>query len=66
VIKAAASGELGGVGKIGEKGKTICKDCNVKTECAQHPQMIELTRQYKLPFAERDYPLIASLAEGWK
>jgi len=63
VIKAAAGGELAGVGKIGQAGKTVCKDCNVKTQCMQHPRMMELLVEYQKEFTERDYEKIALLAQ---
>lgn len=63
VIKAAAGGELAGVGKIGQAGKTVCKDCNVNKQCMQHPQMIELLEEYQKDFGQRDYEKIALLAK---
>lgn len=62
VIKAAAEGELAGVGKIGVSGKTTCRDCNVRTQCAVHPLMTELLKEYQKPFIERDFRRIARLA----
>lgn len=62
VIKAAASGELAGVGRLDASGKTLCRDCNVHEQCTLHPDMIGLLDQYQKPYEERDYALIASLA----
>jgi mannose-6-phosphate isomerase-like protein (cupin superfamily) len=62
VIKAAAGGELAGVGKIGQAGKTVCRDCNVQNQCMQHPRMMELMVEYQKEFNERDYEKIAMLA----
>ena len=62
VIKAAGSGELAGVGKIGVAGKTICKDCNVHRQCLMHPRMIQLVEEYSKPFEQRDYSRISALA----
>jgi len=64
VVKAAASGELAGVGKLGVSGKTICKDCNVGTQCIIPPTMQELLAQYTKPFDERDYGLIAKVTDS--
>ena len=63
VFKAAGEGELGGVGRIGEKGKTICKDCPVHGQCQLHPAMLPLVEQYARPFVERDYSLIARMSQ---
>jgi hypothetical protein len=63
VVKAAATGELAGVGKLGVAGKTTCKSCNVQKNCHVHPAMTELVRQYSLPFEQRDYVRIAGLVE---
>jgi len=63
VIKAAAGGELAGVGKIGVAGKTTCKDCNVRQQCMRHPKMMELLQEYQKEFKERDYEKIALLAK---
>lgn len=62
VIKAAGSGELAGIGKIGVAGKTICKDCNVHRQCLMHPRMIQLVEEYSKPFEKRDYSRISALA----
>jgi mannose-6-phosphate isomerase-like protein (cupin superfamily) len=62
VIKAAGSGELAGVGKIGIAGKTTCKDCNVHRQCLMHPRMIQLVAEYSKPFEQRDYSRISALA----
>ena len=63
VFKAAATGELAGVGKIGTAGKTVCKDCNVKEQCTLHPKMTELLQEYTKLFEDRDYDRIRILAE---
>ena len=62
VIKAAGSGELAGVGKIGVAGKTICKDCNVARQCHMHPRMLQALEEYSKPFDQRDYNKISALA----
>lgn len=62
VIKAAASGELAGVGKLGVAGKTECRDCSSHTQCVLHPHMTELLKHYRKPFEGRDYGRIAALA----
>jgi hypothetical protein len=61
VIKAAAEGELAGVGRLGVAGKTTCKDCSMKGLCAMHPIMGELISQYGLQYEQRDYARIAEL-----
>ncbi len=61
VVKAAGAGELAGVGKLGVSGKTTCEHCPSRGQCAVHPRMTELLKQYSLPYEERDYALIASL-----
>jgi hypothetical protein len=73
VIKAAGSGELAGVGKIGVAGKTTCKDCNVHSQCLKHPRMLCILEEYSKPFEQRDYSKIRALAseidfqaEGYK
>lgn len=63
VIKAGAMGELAGVGKLGVAGKTTCEHCNVKRQCVLHPNMLRLMDEYKKPYAERDYSLIASITD---
>ena len=64
VVKAAAGGELAGVGKLGIAGKTTCQDCNVKEQCLLHPQMKSLIDEYKKPYDQRDYAWIQKYAEG--
>jgi hypothetical protein len=64
VIKAAASGELAGVGPLGVAGKTTCEKCNVHTQCALHPRMVALAEEYGRPFEERDYGRIERLIAG--
>jgi hypothetical protein len=62
VVKAAGAGELAGRGKIGEKGKTMCKECNVKEQCFKHPGMIELEKEYNKEYekgtSKRDWAKI--------
>jgi hypothetical protein len=60
VIKASGSGELAGVGKIGEKGKTTCDYCYGRP-CEFHPRMRELVEEFKKPYEERDIRKIAKL-----
>ncbi len=62
VIKAAGSGELAGVGKIGIAGKTTCKDCNVHSQCLMHPRMLEILDEYSKPYELRDYNKIITMA----
>jgi hypothetical protein len=62
VIKASATGELAGVGKLGTAGKTVCKDCSEQRHCLIPPNMSELLAHYAKPFDERDYARIAKLA----
>ena len=63
VIKASAQGELGGHGRIGEKGKTTCKDCSMNGACLFHPGMTELMSQYSQPYGKRDYVRIGSAGD---
>ena len=62
VVKAAAAGELAGVGKLGVSGKTTCPHCNVHGQCCLAVPLQALFEQYQKPFAERDYAAIAHLA----
>jgi hypothetical protein len=62
VVKAAASGELAGVGKVGIAGKTVCEYCNVHEQCTLHPLMVELRDEYSKPYQERDYSRIGRLS----
>jgi hypothetical protein len=62
VIKAASEGELAGVGMLGVAGKTVCKYCPVREQCALHPIMVELIKEYTKPYKDRDYIRIAALA----
>lgn len=55
VIKAARSGELGGVGRLGVGGKTTCKDCNVQRQCLIPPSLTMFCNEYQKPFEQRDY-----------
>jgi hypothetical protein len=61
VFKAAGTGELAGVGKIGVAGKTTCRDCHMAGRCEHHPVLDQLVAQYQLPYTERDYQTIAEL-----
>lgn len=63
VVKAAGSGELAGVGKLGVSGKTTCEYCNVKRQCIMHPNMEILLDEYKKDIKKRDYEKIAAIAE---
>src|SRR4030043_552074 len=58
VLKAAGSGELAGVGRIGISGKTVCKECPVEKQCQKHPEMLPILREYQKIFEERDWELI--------
>lgn len=62
VIKAAAGGELAGVGKLGVSGKTTCQHCNVCSQCVMPPTLQELIDQYGKPDVQRDYERIEKLA----
>jgi hypothetical protein len=55
VIKAAAVGELAGVGRIGVAGKTICEGCSMHGQCTFPPTLVELMAEYKKEFNNRDY-----------
>jgi len=58
VLKAAGTGELAGVGRIGVSGKTICKECPVEKQCQKHPEMLPILNEYQKVFEERDWDLI--------
>lgn len=58
VIKAAGTGEMAGVGRIGVSGKTICAECPVGKQCQKHPEMLPVIREYQKVFEERDWDLI--------
>ena len=60
VIKAAGSGELAGVGRIGVSGKTVCKECPVEKQCQKHPEMLSILKEYQKLFEERDWDLIGN------
>jgi hypothetical protein len=62
VLKAAAGGELAGVGKLGVSGKTTCQYCNACPQCVIPPALQELTDQYGRPDTDRDYERIEELA----
>lgn len=55
VIKAAGTGELAGVGRIGVSGKTVCKECPVEKQCQKHPEMEPILAEFQKPFAERNW-----------
>jgi len=59
VFRAGGLGSPAGVGKLGNSGKTTCKDCYKKGQCTRHPLMKQLADQYSRPFKARDYSLIA-------
>jgi hypothetical protein len=58
VLKAAGTGELAGVGRIGVSGKTVCKECPVEKQCQKHPEMLPILMEYQKVFGERDWDLI--------
>lgn len=62
VIKAAAGGELAGVGKLGVSGKTTCQYCNACSQCVMPPALQELIDQYGRPDVDRNYERIEKLA----
>ncbi len=64
VVKAAAGGELAGVGKLGVAGKTTCTDCSVHQQCQLHPLMAPFYDAYQKPYTERDYPRLRAQAEA--
>jgi hypothetical protein len=64
VIKAAGSGELAGIGRLGVSGKTTCKDCNVKRQCLIPPAMKALLEEFQKTFEERDYKRIDEMAKS--
>lgn len=63
VIKAAGSGELAGVGRIGTSGKTKCADCPAAPNCILHPRLLALIEEYSKLFEDRDYARIEALVE---
>ena len=78
VIKAAGSGELAGVGRLGVSGKTVCdwsnpkddeqtkkaKRCSNHDHCAIPPAMQALMAEYAEPFEKRDFAGISALAQA--
>ena len=62
LVKAAAGGELAGVGRLGVSGKTTCRNCNVCSQCFKPPTLQELIDQYGRPDVDRDYERIEKLA----
>ena len=73
VIKAAGTGELAGVGRLGTSGKTTCiwkgpdgreQHCSNHGHCAMPPDMVQLLAEYQKPYQDRDYDHIAALAES--
>jgi hypothetical protein len=63
VIKAAATGELAGVGRLGTAGKTTCNECNVRKQCLIPPDMRVLLNEYSKLSVHRDYENIATVAQ---
>ena len=73
VIKAAGSGELAGVGRLGVSGKTVCtwqgadgrdQHCSNHGHCAIPPVMQALMAEYAKPFDTRNYVDIQASVEG--
>jgi hypothetical protein len=73
VIKAASTGELAGVGRIGVSGKTTCtwKDpdgkeqrCSNYGHCAIPPDMAKLFAEYQKQYEDRDHDRISALAKS--
>lgn len=71
VIKAAGSGELAGVGRLGVSGKTVCTwkgpdgrelHCNNHGHCAIPPAMQVMIEEYGRPLAARNYERIRAAA----
>ncbi|MBG0860915.1 MAG: hypothetical protein IQL11_15555, partial [Bacteroidales bacterium] len=58
VLKAAAEGELAGVGRIGVSGKTVCRDCPVEKQCQKHPAMLPIIKEYQKVPEQRNWELI--------
>lgn len=75
VIKAAGSGPLAGVGRLGVAGKTSCiwkegegeqkktHTCASYSQCLIPPALRELAVEFKKPYHERNYEHIARIAE---
>jgi hypothetical protein len=77
VIKAAASGELAGVGRLGVSGKTTCdwahpeddektrrnKRCSNHGHCILPPALRILTEEYRKKCPDRDYARIANATD---
>ncbi len=72
VIKAAGSGELAGVGRLGVSGKTVCswkgpdgreQHCSNHGHCAIPPAMQNLLAEYVKSYRDRDYETIRSWAD---
>ena len=62
VFKAAGGGELAGVGKIGQAGKTTCAQCSMNGQCAPHPIMQAFFKEQQKDYAQRDFRLLLDLA----
>ena len=70
VIKAAGSGVLAGVGRLGVAGKTTCQwtegakvlTCSSFNQCQVPPALRLLETEFKKPFAEREFSRIAEVA----
>ena len=58
VLKAAAEGELAGIGRIGVSGKTVCKDCPVEKQCQKHPEMLPVLNEYQKTFEDRNWNVV--------
>ena len=62
VFKAAGGGELAGVGKIGQAGKTTCDQCSMSGKCAPHPIMQAIFREQQKEFSQRDFASLKAMA----
>lgn len=70
VIKAAGSGALAGVGRLGVAGKTTCQwtegakvlTCGSFNQCQIPPALRLLETEFKKPFAAREFSRIAEVA----
>ncbi|MBN2684292.1 MAG: hypothetical protein JXR40_03345 [Pontiellaceae bacterium] len=72
VIKAAGSGELAGVGRLGVSGKTVCKKtekdgtelkCSNHDTCTLPPPLQNLIAEFEKPYADRDFDAINRYAK---
>ena len=70
VIKAAGSGPLAGVGRLGLAGKSTCEwtegtkkqACSSFNQCQIPPDLRTLEAEFKKEFKDRDFPRIAQVA----